>query len=204
MSRPLQRPSAVPLETRGWAARRPNRHVRRGVPLREGTWDKHPPLSTVDMLNEVAGARVAPPDEGDDGALFMTGPEGESEEDVWAGAGLDEGEPEVHEARTEAGLPSQRSNPRRVVTLKHSVSVEAQVKALQEEAAAENDYIDRAMQTLGMRQHAEQMENVLCAVGKGARAVSAMLTQKGGAYGLHAGSQSIPGHEADAHGHLQL
>ena len=67
----------------------------------------------------------------------------------------------------------------RVVNLKHSMNVEAQVTALQAEAAAENDYIDRAMQALGMRQHAGKMENVLCIVGKGTRAVSAYLTQKG-------------------------
>ena len=66
-----------------------------------------------------------------------------------------------------------------VVNAKHSVNVEAQVLALQEEAAAENDYIDRAMQALGMRQHAGKMENVLCIVGKGTRAVSAYLAQKG-------------------------
>ena len=66
-----------------------------------------------------------------------------------------------------------------MVNAKHSLSVEAQVRALQEEAAAENDYIDRAMQALGMRQHAGKMENVLCIVGKGTRAVSAYLAQKG-------------------------
>ena len=66
-----------------------------------------------------------------------------------------------------------------MVNAKHSVNVEAQVLALQEEAVAENDYIDRAMQALGMRQHAGKMENVLCIVGKGTRAVSAYLAQKG-------------------------
>ena len=90
----------------------------------------------------VASARVVPPDEGEDGALFMTGPEGESEEDLWAGAGFDEGEQEVHAGPDRGGFPEPAQN------------VEAQVKALQEEAAAENDYIDRAMQALGMRQHA--------------------------------------------------
>ena len=37
MTRPLQRSSTVPLETRNCTARRPSRHKRRGVPLREGT-----------------------------------------------------------------------------------------------------------------------------------------------------------------------
>ena len=64
-----------------------------------------------------------------------------------------------------------------MVNAKHSLNVEAQVLALQEEAVAENDYIDRAMQALGMRQHSGKMENVLCIVGKGTRAVSAY--QKG-------------------------
>ena len=40
----------------------------------------------------VASARVVPSDEVEDGAFFSTGPEGESEEDLWAGAGFDEGE----------------------------------------------------------------------------------------------------------------
>ena len=128
----------------------------------------------------VASARVVPPEEGEDGALFMTGPEGESEEDLWAGAGFDEGEQEVQAGPDRGGFPEPAQQPApRVVNLKHSVNMEAQVKALQEEAAAENDYIDRAMQALGMRQHAGKMENVLCTVGKGARAVSAYLTQKG-------------------------
>ena len=37
MTRPLQRSSTVPLETRSCTARRPIHHKRRGVPLREGT-----------------------------------------------------------------------------------------------------------------------------------------------------------------------
>ena len=37
MTRPLQRSSTVPLETRSCTARRPIRHKRRGVPLREET-----------------------------------------------------------------------------------------------------------------------------------------------------------------------
>ena len=37
MTRPLQRSSTVPLETRSCTARRHIRHKRRGVPLREGT-----------------------------------------------------------------------------------------------------------------------------------------------------------------------
>ena len=48
----------------------------------------------------VASAKVVPPEEGEDGALFMTGPEGESEEDPWAGAGF---------ARIEVGFLSQCS-----------------------------------------------------------------------------------------------
>ena len=66
-----------------------------------------------------------------------------------------------------------------MVNLKHSVNVEAQVKALQEEAAAENDHIDRAMQALGMRQHAEKWKTSCALSEKEARAVSAYLTQKG-------------------------
>ena len=84
----------------------------------------------------VASARVVPPDEGEDGALFMTGPEGESEEDLWAGGGFDEGEQEVHAGPDRGGFPEPAQQPApRVVSLKHSVNVEAQVKALQEEAA---------------------------------------------------------------------
>ena len=125
-------------------------------------------------------ARARSMDEGVNGAF----PESASEEDPWAGAGLDEEEPEV---RAGPGRGELRELVPPVephaVTAKHSVSVEAQVRALQDEAAAENDYIDRSMQALGMRQHAGKMENVLCIVGKGTRAVSAYLAQKGALMG---------------------
>ena len=129
---------------------------------------------------QVAAARVVSPDEYVDVVLSLAEPGGESEEDPWAGAGFDDGEPEAHAAsdRGELHEQAQQLAPR-VVKPKHSENVEAQVKALQEEAAAENDYIDRAMQALGMRQHEGKMENVLCVVGKGARTVAACLTQKG-------------------------
>ena len=154
---------------------------------------------------QVARARVVSPDEYDDVVLSLAEPGGESEEDPWAGAGFDDGEPEAHEASDRGGLHEQAQQlAPRVVKPKHSVNVEAQVKALQEEAAAENDNIDRAMRALGMRQHEGKMENVFCVVGKGARTVAACLTQKGALTGLHAGSKSVPGHEADTYGHVQL
>ena len=103
----------------------------------------------------IASARVVSSAEGEDGAFLLTGPESASEEDPWAGAGFDEEEQAVRVGPDRGGLPEsvQQVEPR-VVNAKHSVNVEAQVLALQEEAAAENDYIDRAMQALGMRQHA--------------------------------------------------
>ena len=41
---------------------------------------------------QVARRTAVPEDDDADGALFLPEPEGESEEDVWAGAGLNEGE----------------------------------------------------------------------------------------------------------------
>ena len=70
-----------------------------------------------------------------DGAFFSTRPEGESEEDLWAGAGFDEGEQAVRVGPDRGAFPEpvQQAAPR-VVNLKHSVNVEAQVTALQAEA----------------------------------------------------------------------
>ena len=51
-----------------------------------------------------------------------------------------------------------------------------QVRALREDAAA-NDFIDRSMHALGMRQHERKMEHVLCVVDKGARAMTDFLKQ---------------------------
>ena len=130
--------------------------------------------AVVRYEQHIARARVVSSAEGEDGAFFSTGPESAGEEDLWAGAGLDEGEQAGRVDPDRGGLLEsvQQVEPR-AVNAKQSVNVEAQVQALQEEAAAENDNIDRAMQALGMRQHAGKMENVLCIVGKGTRAVSA-------------------------------
>ena len=128
----------------------------------------------------ITRARAVSLDEGENRVF----PEYESEEDPWAGAGVDEEEQEVRagpdrgEVRELVPKAELRS-----ATAKHSANVEAQVRALQAEAAAENDYIDRSMQALGMRQHAGKMENVMCIVGKGTRAVSAYLAQKGALMG---------------------
>ena len=65
--------------------------------------------------------------------------------------GFDEGEVAAQvgpDRRSTEPTPRQTTGE---LNSKHSRSVEAQVKALQEEATAENDYIDRAMLALGMR-----------------------------------------------------
>ena len=130
---------------------------------------------------EQVARTTAVPDDDDDADGALSEPEGESEEDMWAGAGLDEEEQTV-QVSPESCVPPAPAHPpaQNVVSnVRHSVSVEAQAKALQEESAADNDYIYRSMRELRMRQHEGKMENVLCVVGKGARAVSAHLTQQG-------------------------
>ena len=104
--------------------------------------------AVVKYEQHITRARAVSIDEGANRVF----PEGESEEDPWAGAGLDEEEQEVRAGpdRGEFRESVPQVEPR-VVTAKHSVNVEAQVRALQDEAAAENDYIDRSMQALGMR-----------------------------------------------------
>ena len=134
--------------------------------------------AVVKYEQHVTRARAVSVDEGPSRVF----PESESEEDPWAGAGRGEQEVRAGPDRGESRELVPQVEPR-VVAAKHSVNVEAQVRALQDEAAAENDHIDRAMQALGMRQHAGKMENVLCIVGKGTRAVSAYLAQKGALMG---------------------
>ena len=133
----------------------------------------------VTRYEQIVAAASSVPEEGEDGAFGMVEQEDESEEDLWAGGGFDEGEVAVQvgpdRGRSPEPVPRQETG---AVNSKHSRNVEAQVKALQEEAAAENDYIDRAMLALGMRQIEGKMEKVFCTAGKGARAVSAILTQK--------------------------
>ena len=136
--------------------------------------------TVVRYEQHIASARVVSLAEDEDGVFLLTGSESAREEDSWAGAGFDEEEQTVRVGPDRGGLPEsvQQVEPR-VVNAKHSVNVEVQVLTLQEGATADNDYIDRTMQALGMRQHAGKMENVLCIVGKGTRAVSAYLAQKG-------------------------
>ena len=58
-----------------------------------------------------------------------------------------------------------------------------QVRALRDDATT-NDYIDRSMQTLGMRQYERKMEHILYVVGKGARAMTDFLKQLGALTGI--------------------
>ena len=97
----------------------------------------------------------------------------------WAGAGLDDWEQVGTRVPTSAAPVEPPEREDDVRPEKQSPNVAAQVRALREDAPAENDYIDRSMQALGMRQHERIMEYVLCAVGKGARAMADFLTQRG-------------------------
>ena len=108
-------------------------------------------------VEQVARATAVPEDEDADGALILPEPEGDREERLWAGAGVDEEEqvlqvgPESRVPPVPAHLPAQNV----VSNVRHSVNDEVQVKALQEEAAAENDKIDRSATSF-------------CPIGKGA------------------------------------